>query len=217
MLLRRSAESELMDDPSVSRFELIKAHKELRIINKYLGGVTNSRSGIKKLLGKNDASILDIGSGASSISADLKSLKLFAADLNFEACKLLKNRSENINVINCDAFHLPFKESSFDASHASLFFHHFNEVEIANIVKQMLLISRKGIVINDLRRNLFALASIKILTKIFSKSRLVKNDAPISVKRSFTKKDLNNIFSGLNYKIEIKRVWAFRWLIIIYK
>ncbi|MCH7973132.1 MAG: hypothetical protein IH949_04475 [Bacteroidetes bacterium] len=51
-----------------------------------------------------------------------------------------------------------------------------------------------------------------------SKSSMVKNDAPLSVKKGFVKSELIDMFKNLkitNYKI--KRKWAFRWLVVISK
>jgi hypothetical protein len=73
------------------------------------------------------------------------------------------------------------------------------------------------LVINDLERNRFAYYSIKFLTKIFSKSYLVKNDAPLSVLRGFKKNEWTQLIklSGVkNYSIKYK--WAFRHEIIVY-
>jgi hypothetical protein len=87
-----------------------------------------------------------------------------------------------------------------------------------NLLKEFLRISKIGIIINDLQRSFFALVGIKILTVLFSKSEMIKNDAPISVKRGFNRFELTSVFrnSGiLNYRI--KRKWAFRWMIVIKK
>jgi hypothetical protein len=47
---------------------------------------------------------------------------------------------------------------------------------------------------------------------------MVKNDGPLSVKRAFVKKELFKILKELEIEyFLIKRKWAFRWLIIIYK
>ena len=82
--------------------------------------------------------------------------------------------------------------------------------------------SAVGFFINDLHRHPFAYYSIKWLTKLFSKSYLVKNDAPLSVLRGFKKKELE-MFNFqcsppdrragiLNARLKWK--WAFRWLLI---
>jgi hypothetical protein len=74
--------------------------------------------------------------------------------------------------------------------------------------------SRLGFFINDLHRHWLAYYSIKFLTKLFSKSYLVKNDAPLSVQRGFRRKEWNAIFehAGIS-NFNCKWRWAFRWLI----
>ena len=71
-----------------------------------------------------------------------------------------------------------------------------------------------GFFINDLQRNTIAYFSIAMLTKMFSKSYLVKNDAPLSVARGFHKNEWQKIFSlaGIN-NFSVQWKWAFRYLI----
>jgi hypothetical protein len=72
-----------------------------------------------------------------------------------------------------------------------------------------------GFFINDLQRNAFAYHAIRAITRLFSQSYLVKNDAPLSVARGFHKDEWTAILkkAGLeNYTIEWK--WAFRYLIV---
>ncbi len=74
--------------------------------------------------------------------------------------------------------------------------------------------SALGFFINDLHRNPIAFYAIKILTGIFSSSYLVKNDAPLSVQRGFSKQDWLNIFERAGLSPQISWEWAFRWLVI---
>jgi hypothetical protein len=72
-----------------------------------------------------------------------------------------------------------------------------------------------GFFINDIQRNYIAYYAIKLLTTLFSKSYLVKNDAPLSVARGFTRNEWKQLFAqaGItNYTIQWK--WAFRYLIV---
>ena len=74
--------------------------------------------------------------------------------------------------------------------------------------------SRIGFFINDLHRHAIAYYAIKILTKLFSKSYLVKNDAPLSVQRGFKRKDWEQLFAKAGIEnFQCKWRWAFRWLV----
>ncbi len=215
-----------MDDFSINDERIDKALAELKIINRYLGGNSTTLKGFKLTLhnftGNENINILDAGSGTSDIFYPVKNIypniSIISLDLNLRACKYALLTRHEQKIVCGNVHSLPFRNSVFDLIHASLFFHHFNEKDIKEILSSMLLAAKYGLIINDLRRSVFAFIGIKMLTKLFSKSEMVKNDGPLSEKRSFAKKELVKILNEL--KIEnytIKKTWAFRWLIVIYK
>jgi hypothetical protein len=129
----------------------------------------------------------------------------------------VKENIPELEIVCGDAVHLPFKEKGFDIVHTSLFLHHFEEEEIKNLLAAFIESAKYGLIINDLRRSVFALAGIKILTSLFSRSEFVKNDGPLSVKKGFIKSELLKILSLLPInRFIIKRKWAFRWLVVIF-
>lgn len=219
--MKKYYEPELMDDFSIRDSRIDDALKELKIINNYLGGVSTTVSALKyftrdKLI---SLKIIDVGSGSSDnlIIAKNKypNLQILSVDKNISVLNYSKN---SLQKINSNAYHLPFKDECCDIVHIALFLHHFNEDQIEKLLNEFLRICKKGIIINDLQRSLLALAGIKLLTVLFSKSILVKNDAPVSVKRSFNKSEIINFLrkSGIsNYIIKYK--WAFRWMVVIKK
>lgn len=219
--MKKYYETELMDDFSIRDSRIDDALKELKIINNYLGGVSTTVSALKyftrdKLI---SLKIIDVGSGSSDNLIIAKNtypnLQIISVDKNISVLNYSKN---SLQKINSDAYHLPFKDECCDIVHIALFLHHFNEDQIEKLLNEFLRICKKGIIINDLQRSLLALAGIKLLTVLFSKSILVKNDAPVSVKRSFNKSEIINFLrkSGVsNYIIKYK--WAFRWMVVIKK
>ncbi len=219
--MKRSYEQEMMDDFSIRDERIDIALSELKIINKYLGGISTTKSALNFLLESENEKlkIIDIGSGSSDNLIAAKNrfpnLQILSIDKNL---RVLSNSENSLKKINSDAFHLPIKDGSCDIVHAALFLHHFTEDQIQKLLKEFLRISKIGIIINDLQRSLLALIGIKILTVLFSKSEMVKNDAPLSVKRGFTKHELLKILlnSGATNFI-IKRKWAFRWMVVIKK
>jgi hypothetical protein len=74
------------------------------------------------------------------------------------------------------------------------------------------------VIINDLHRSRIAYYSIKALTLMFSRSYLVKYDAPLSVARSLTRKEWKQILKTANIsRYSIRWRWAWRWEIVIEK
>jgi hypothetical protein len=98
---------------------------------------------------------------------------------------------------------------------ATLFFHHFSTDDLIRVLRQLAEQTR-FIVINDIHRHPFAYYSIKWLTRLFSKSAMVKFDAPLSVLRSFTKQEWLYILQQAGFtQYQIHWKWAFRWQLII--
>lgn len=219
--MERSYQQELMDDFSIQDERIDTALEELKIINKFLGGISTTKSALKLFLTNDNKefTVLDIGSGSSdnliAATDSFPNIKILSIDKNLRTLTNVKN---SIPKINSDAFYLPFRNNSCDLVHVALFLHHFTEDQIKILLTEFLRISKKGIIINDLQRSYFALFGIKILTVLFSKSEMVKNDAPISVKRGFNKSELIKLFDELgSSKFVIKRKWAFRWMVVIIK
>ena len=219
--MKRSYDAEIMDDFSIQDERIDKALHELKIINKFLGGISTTKSALKYFPeSENDKlKIVDVGSGSSDNLLSAKSkypnLQILSIDKNLRALSGSKNL---IDRINSDAFELPFKNNSCDIIHTALFLHHFTEEELQLLLLEFLRTARKGIIINDLQRSFLALWGIKILTVLFSKSEMVKNDAPLSVKRGFSKQEILNLLEDVGAtNFVIKKKWAFRWMVVIKK
>ena len=106
--------------------------------------------------------------------------------------------------------------AQIDLIHACLFCHHLGERQLIELI-QFAMDKNAVLIINDLERNWFAYWSIKILTALFSKSYLVKNDAPLSVARGFVKKEWLDLINKAGAKhFSVKNKWAFRHEVIIY-
>ena len=225
MFLKKYSQPELMDDFSIQDERVDLALRELRLINYFLGGNTGSKRGVSKMISdlpNNKIFILDAGSGSSDVLDDLKkkhkSIQVISLDRNKRVCNFIKKINNFKPMVVCaDAFNLPFKNKSVDIIHTSLFLHHFDNSSLKNIIKKFNDVAKQGIVINDLRRSLLAFIGIKILTSLFSRSELVKSDAPISVRKGFVKSELTDLLKEMDFSnYKIGRKWAFRWLITAY-
>ena len=227
MFKQRSYKKELLDGDAIPAKDLYQNLKELDVINAFLGGYRMTFSALKKTLKKNkEYTLVDIGCGGGDTlkrifkwnETQKYALNLFGVDLK-QVCidYALENKPNSAIKYICEDYkniytHLP----KIDIIHACLFCHHLTNEEIIKLIKFAQLNS-STLIINDLERNAFAYYSIKILTQIFSKSYLVKNDAPLSVLRGFSRSEWKNIIqkSGAeNYSINYK--WAFRHEVIIY-
>lgn len=99
---------------------------------------------------------------------------------------------------------------------ATLFFHHFTTEQLVQLLRQLVQQARIALIVNDLHRHPLAYYSIRLLTQLFSKSAMVKYDAPLSVLRGFTRSELLEILHAAGIKgYELRWKWAFRWQLVI--
>mgnify|MGYP001116367673 CR=1 FL=1 len=228
MFKERSHKKELLDGENIPEKDLFQNLKELDRINHLLGGYSITFKALKKVLREDKSyTIVDIGSGGGDTLKRIFSwskkqklkVNLVGVDLK-QTCIDYSERNNPNSAITfiCDDYRsLQSHLKEIDVIHACLFCHHLTSEQIVELI-QFTLKQNATLVINDLQRNWFAYYSIKILTRIFSKSYLVKNDAPLSVLRGFVRSELQEILQNsgaTNYTIRYK--WAFRYEVIVYE
>lgn len=221
---------EKMDQPGVAVEEIHQALRELETINKMLGGYHVIFDALKKLEWNNDViKILDLGCGGGDM---LRAIALWA-----------RKNNRKVNLVGVDWNPImtdfatkhgsAFPEISFrtmsifddallnekaDITMNSLFCHHFTNEEISFLVKRMYELSSKAVIINDLHRNWFAYYSIKWITAVFSKTYLVKYDAPLSVARSLSRIEWESVLENAGIKkYNLRWMWAWRWQVVVMK
>lgn len=240
----RSYKKELLDRDDIPFADIKQNMKELDFINAKLGGHKITLQGVKTVMravkakeGTGKVSILEIGCGGGDNLRVIKNyferrhvdVQLSGVDINPHCIEFARSRKENegIAFIHSDYKLVnPFPKP--DIIFNSLFCHHFDDQQMMDILVWMKEHSNVGFFINDLHRHPLAYYSIKWLTALFSKSYLVKNDAPLSVLRGFRRRELktfceaavaDNIQSlrgghGGSIIAQLKWKWAFRWLLI---
>jgi 2-polyprenyl-3-methyl-5-hydroxy-6-metoxy-1,4-benzoquinol methylase len=227
----RSYEPELLDQPGIPKNELFQNLKELDIVNRVLGGHSISLRGIKNLItDKNKTySIVDYGCGSGDSLRILSEwgrnngirLQLTGIDINSDTIEYAKTVSKgfpNIEFICSDFKSEATRNKKFDIAINCLFCHHLNDEELIDFIQIMNHSTNSGFVINDLQRNWVAYYSIKYITRLFSKSSLVKNDAPLSVWRAFKKNELEKLLQQAGIaEYSISWQWAFRFLVLVKK
>lgn len=228
-LKNRSNEKELLDEDSIPFPDIQQNMKELNTINTLLGGHAVTLSGIKYFKSdhfyKNGISICEIGcGGGDNLHAISKWCQKNGIEATFTGIDIKKECIDfaklqyplmKANWITKDFSLVDFKYEKPAIIFSSLFCHHFTEMELAKMIKWMKQNSTLGFFINDLHRHRLAYYFIHLLTFIFSRSYLVKNDAPLSVAKGFRIPEWKNILAlaGIShYKINWK--WAFRHLIV---
>jgi 2-polyprenyl-3-methyl-5-hydroxy-6-metoxy-1,4-benzoquinol methylase len=228
----RSSEKEIMDDFFQSGETIDQTLRELERINALLGGNYVSSDGIKKLLKvreEKEYHIADLGCGGGDMMMYLSKwgerngydLKFSGIDANSAIVDFAQENSktfQNIKYYPLNIFSPEFKSMNPDIIHCSLFTHHFTDEELVPLLQQLLNQSTLGLVINDLHRHTVSYYFTKWIIRTLSKSSMVRYDSVLSIRRSFKRKELEEILKKAkitNYFLKWK--WAFRWQLVIYK
>lgn len=224
---KRSLQKEILDQENISYADIALNLKELNWINSHLGGHSISIHGFKELLKhRKSISVCEIGCGGGD---NLNALGTYCnknnicatftgIDINKDciAFAIEKSLIKNAEFIISDYKKVIFKNKP-DIVFSSLFCHHFTEKELIEMTGWMKENSKTGFFINDLHRHPVPYHFIKAASALFSKSYLVKNDAPLSVLRGFKKKEWERIFNKAGIQnFVIKWKWAFRHLILVF-
>ena len=228
----RSDKEEIMDDLDCSGEVVHQTLRELEFINQWLGGNKVTVSGLDRLVSENSInqklSIADLGCGSGEmlklVNKHLKGRSLDSQLIGIDAnINIIKYAEKNCNDVHNISFQVKnildtsFHKEEYDVIIATLFLHHFSDKQLIKIFRHLKNQVRVGIVINDLHRHPLAFYSIRLLTWLFSRSSMVKYDAPLSVLRGFRKKELMDILHAAGIrKYTLSWRWAFRWQIIIH-
>lgn len=225
-MTNRSYKKEFLDQDDISFADIRQNMEELNVINTWLGGHHITLQAFKKILGKNKSvSICEIGCGGGDNLLAIEkwcvkhgiNVSLTGIDMKPACIAFAKSRTSfktSVKWITSD-YQLVQFEPRPDIIFSSLFCHHFTDEELVAQLCWMKQNSVAGFFINDLQRHFLAYYSIKLITFLFSKSYLVKNDAPLSVLRGFTKEELQELLDKASItNAAINWKWAFRWIIV---
>jgi ubiquinone/menaquinone biosynthesis C-methylase UbiE len=228
----RSQAPEIMDDLQCSGEVVHQTLRELDFINHWLGGNQVTLKGLRLLIENQNnfesLHIADLGCGSGEmlkliyqqLNTTYPVLQLTGIDANPNIIAFAKKHCAgipNLQLKTEDIFSPDFQRHSFDMVIATLFLHHFTHDQLVKVFRTLKIHTRIGIVVNDLHRNPLAFYSIKLLTRLFSRSAMVKYDAPLSVLRGFKKAEIERILAEAGItRYTLSWRWAFRWQLIIY-
>ena len=201
--LRRRDERERLDEPGHDHVVLAGALEDLCRVNRWLGGTRLTLRALEPLAAGlaagDELSVVDVGSGASDIPraivrwARARGLRprVLATDASMDILALAKGRDAGgVEFEVADARRLPFADGSFDVATCSLLLHHFDRDGAVAVLREMRRVSRRGIVVNDLVRGWLGYAGAWGLSRVFTSNPLTRHDAPVSVRRAYTRAEL---------------------------
>jgi hypothetical protein len=198
-----------LDDPAALRTNL----RDLRRINRLAGGIDLSVRAVDALAaGVVDVTVLDVGTGAADIPIALledaerrgRRMRVTAVDSRPEVLEAARAERPGLDAIDgltldvADGASLPYPDGSFDIAHASLTLHHLEPTEARPFLAELSRVARIGVVINDLSRGRAFVAGAWLLTRLMTRSRYTRHDAPLSVRRAYTVVEAGGLLAAVS-------------------
>jgi len=207
---------ELLDGPLDDPAALAGNLRDLRRLNRALGGVRISRLAVDRLLSAaptnldaRTTSILDVGTGGADIPVALladarrrgRQLEVVATDVHpevLDAARVARPALAHVPGLALDVADgrsLPHPDRSFDIAHASLVVHHFPPDDAVTLLAEMARVARLGIVINDLDRRRRHWLGALLVGHLLTRNRYTRRDAPLSVRRAYTPAEMRELLA----------------------
>ena len=192
-----------MDGDGFSTDELTANFRDITRVNRWFGGTSAMLQALPTLIpsGATTISLLDLATGVADIPIAVErwceargyDVAITATDVSPQILTLARNQiagSTRIHLQQADARALPFPNDTFDVVTCSLALHHFGPADAVLVLKEMDRICRNGFIVNDLRRGAVGYGATWVASRLTTRNRLTRNDAPLSIRRAYTPAEL---------------------------
>lgn len=231
--MHRVVTPELLDTDTGTPREIEDSLTDLRMINRYFGGVRTMAQLILRVAKERQLkkiSWLDVGGGSGHLAAmTTESLRKRGIEVEpvlldrIPGHMIRQTTAHNVHgngfcpAIGGDALALPFKDDSFDVVGCSLFVHHLEPEQVAGFARQALRIARHALLINDLVRHRLHVALAYAGYALY-RSPLTRHDSIVSVRRAYTRKEIQGMLRQTDAaKIDAGSFFLFRMGVIAWK
>ena len=197
-------EPELMDRPDASPAELRGALKSLQRLNRYFGSYRIFSLFLRRWMKHGDRfRVIDLATGSADIPrliADYArkigaQVEIQVIDFQPSTVELARRWSTKYPEIICECadvltFNVP---EPFDLVICSLALHHFSNEDAVRLLRRCREMSRRFVLVTDLRRGALAAIGVYLLTALIFHDRMTRTDGRASARRAFTFGELRGL------------------------
>jgi SAM-dependent methyltransferase len=225
--LPRSAEPELLDAPTHDLAALADNLRDLRVLDRYLGGTALTWRALWPMLRvlppTTPATLLDVATGGADGPRILASrarrhgyiLRPFASDRLADVLRWARRNGASFPLIQHDALMIPVHDQAVDFVTCSLALHHFDPPAAVALLRELSRIARRGVIINDLRRGRLAYAGAQLLAR-GPWHLMARHDGPLSVLRAYTLEEARTLVAQAGIDgAQVQPLPLFRLLIVV--
>jgi 2-polyprenyl-3-methyl-5-hydroxy-6-metoxy-1,4-benzoquinol methylase len=196
------AAPELMDRPQPVSAALEADLRNLRQFNRYFGSYSLVRRFLREWIREGQSvHALDLATGSGDIprliadhtrrvgaTASIDAVDQQAATI--EIARQLSADYPEINYHQTDVFEWN-EPGVYDIVFCSLALHHFTEGDAVRLLRHCRDLTRRFVLVSDLRRGLLATVGVYLLTAIFFRETMTRYDARLSAQRAFSFRELD--------------------------
>jgi 2-polyprenyl-3-methyl-5-hydroxy-6-metoxy-1,4-benzoquinol methylase len=198
------ADLEWMDRPQPISPELLSDLRNLRMLNRYSGSYRLIRYFLQRWIDRDDrVRILDLATGSGDIPRLVvefarktgRQVEIDAVDLQASTIEIARQLSTGFPEIRyyCGDIHHFGDENSYDIVLFSLALHHFSCDQAVALLRRCRSLSRGKVLVADLCRSWSAKLGVNLLTTTVFREAMTRNDARVSVERSFSFQELDDL------------------------
>jgi ubiquinone/menaquinone biosynthesis C-methylase UbiE len=220
--MKRIDKPELLDEHDAPRADVERSLRDLRRINRFLGGLRVYRRLLARVAPDRGAPlrVADLGAGTADCLESLRDyhrLTAIAFDFNIVHLRYQHNGARVHRVV-ADALNLPLRDGAVDIVTSAHFFHHFSPDQNAAILNDALRAARRAVVVNDTQRARIPLLVTQLLGWLRLVGRITRYDAPASVRRGYTDTEAREIGAKTAAaRMQTTRIWPYRFGLFLWK
>ena len=221
--MRRTVIPELLDSDAGTRAEIAGTLADLRLINRWFGGVDTTHAMVEHVAHELKStslslSMLEVAAGSGDVPRKVQQrVQTCGLQLSVTLLDRARTHLNGGRAVVGDALALPFRDASFDLVSCGLFAHHLSPEQLLRFVNEGLRVSRVAVLINDLVRHPLHLAMVYAGFPLY-RIRLSRHDGPASVRAAYTPQEMRELLRQTPAeKVEIQRHYLFRMGVIAWK
>ncbi len=193
-----------MDRPQPVSPALVSDLENLRALNRYFGSYRLIRFFLRRWIRRDDSlRVLDLATGSGDIPRLVAAfargvgaqVEIDAVDFQASTIEIARKLSADFPEIHyhCADVHQFGANKAYDIVLFSLALHHFRSDEAVQLLRRCRDLARGHVLVADLRRGWFAKVGVDLLTTLFFREPMTRNDARDSAARAFSFRELDNL------------------------
>jgi 2-polyprenyl-3-methyl-5-hydroxy-6-metoxy-1,4-benzoquinol methylase len=198
------AEPELMDRPQPVTAELVSDLRNLRQLNRYFGGHALTAHFLRRWIQPGaQLRVLDLATGSGDIPRlVIDYARKAGATVTVKAIDQQDSTLEIARGFGADYPEIDFKQGDvlffgehgqYDIVLCSLALHHFEETAAVRLLERCRHLSRRFVLVSDLRRGFFATVGVYLLTALIYRESMTRTDARLSAERAFSFREFGSL------------------------